>query len=1400
MKHRLQMLVAGGLLLFPAAQDASAFSCTTDYDSISFSIDAPTTFDGAPEPGNSYWRYTAELTPGDEVVLEVTAPGNTNPTNTDCAFWQRFLQVGYSVRYWGANESFACGGAMVFFPRKEQSRIPIYYGCSVLNCPPNGRDGQGATILARIQPSQVIEYSPGFLPDLRGDPDESYSATEPPTGTGPGPNGPDSEPPPPDGPNRCSPMGLPGFRINMATLNLLLQDCDFAYSTFGPRIDFVRTYNSTPYYSRMFGNCWSFPYDQRIRAHREYAVHEDGDGAMRWYSVPESALAPGGNYDPSWNGVYVSMTGDRRRLTAHNLTNGLPVFFTLWNPDTRLTCVFTTTVTAASMAAHVSAFGNLDWIRDENSNKVTVTWNAGERITSVRDAAGRSTVFQYGPGNVCTQMVAPDGRAATYHYSTDDRGVILTQSVDFAGHRTAYNHTLASWLPGGHVGMVSGIITSMTTEGKTWAFSYAGNGTVAEVVDPNLTTNYYWMPGPDITNRATSRIDPKRGPTHFYSVAGRTYQMTDPLWNETHITFSNDLPVQRTDPSMQSRYMVYDTNGNLVRLTLEDGSVRSAGYDAESRLTAATNAVGGVTRFRYDARGNLTNWVSPAGRSVSAEFGTNGLLTRLRLPGNRLYQYRHDVYGNATNAVDPAGGTWAVQFDAQGLRPSMITDPAGLPTALTYDNNDRLTTTTYADGRHRRIEYDCCAWSAVVDERGYTNRVERNAWQYITRRTDPLGRQVNYTYDDRNNLLRIAYPDGTSDRFGYDVLDRLVSVTNRDGAVLSLTNDALGRLTTLVNKRGGSYQFEYDAVGRLTALQYPNCDWGILPPAPIRYSRIEYQHDRLGRVTNVTAWGNLYADEKRRLAFAYDADGIVTAKYHNGTGAAAYSYDAGGTLIAFSNGLGTTRWHRDSMRRVTNIVYPDGLAASFVHNPAGVVTTISYPGGPVVTYGRDLRHRITSMTWDGQSIQFQLDAAGNVTNEISSNGTDSYRVYDAAGQLTRLRHRTGTNVLVQLRYERDVMGRTTNLVKEAGFLSITPVFGPATNRAQYDLGDELTNWNGSAVQRDWRGGMTTNFPSRFTAQYDAEARLTNLVLHGTNAAHAYDGLGRRVRSTVNGRTKVFHHDASGRLLFETEGGEVTARYFWREAAIVAMERKDKGYFFYHHDKNGNTAALTDEAGKPAAIYRYTPYGQVASAFARVENPFTHVGRYGVTDESGGLFFMQNRWYDAVAGRFLTRDPIGLAGGVNMYTYVGGNPVDRVDPSGLLWNEIGLVVHAVLDPSFGLDRDQLRSAIPLSPDEARAWSDKLINIWTDEAERYEQLEVTPNNPGPVSDERAAEMLESRALMYTTHQLAMLFSLWYTPQGDLDVPESARQIVTGLSVNRPRYEPIVDAGDCVPPFEP
>jgi len=66
----------------------------------------------------------------------------------------------------------------------------------------------------------------------------------------------------------------------------------------------------------------------------------------------------------------------------------------------------------------------------------------------------------------------------------------------------------------------------------------------------------------------------------------------------------------------------------------------------------------------------------------------------------------------------------------------------------------------------------------------------------------------------------------------------------------------------------------------------------------------------------------------------------------------------------------------------------------------------------------------------------------------------------------------------------------------------------------------------------------------------------------------------------------------------------------------------------------------------------------------IQQPFKYAGQVGIQAEGNNLYYMRARYYDANLGRFISEDPIGFDGGLNLYAYVGGNPIMAVDPLGL----------------------------------------------------------------------------------------------------------------------------------------
>src|SRR5690606_5967220 len=93
---------------------------------------------------------------------------------------------------------------------------------------------------------------------------------------------------------------------------------------------------------------------------------------------------------------------------------------------------------------------------------------------------------------------------------------------------------------------------------------------------------------------------------------------------------------------------------------------------------------------------------------------------------------------------------------------------------------------------------------------------------------------------------------------------------------------------------------------------------------------------------------------------------------------------------------------------------------------------------------------------------------------------------------------------------------------------------------------------------------------------------------------------------------------------------------------------------------------------PVNKYAYSAYGEILGEQEAIAQPFKYAGQVGIFAETGNIYYMRARYYDAGTGRFISEDPAGFIDGPNLYAYVGGNPVIYVDPSG----EYGLVGAAV----------------------------------------------------------------------------------------------------------------------------
>jgi RHS repeat-associated protein len=194
--------------------------------------------------------------------------------------------------------------------------------------------------------------------------------------------------------------------------------------------------------------------------------------------------------------------------------------------------------------------------------------------------------------------------------------------------------------------------------------------------------------------------------------------------------------------------------------------------------------------------------------------------------------------------------------------------------------------------------------------------------------------------------------------------------------------------------------------------------------------------------------------------------------------------------------------------------------------------------------------------------------------------------------------------------------------------------------------------NGNLITKTSEGNVT-NY------SWDFNDMLTQVTNGSNNYIYRYDGLGSRVARIENGAEKRY---VSG--LVETDSsGNIIAYYVYGLGLISKITPTNQSYF-YHFDGVGSTIGMSDSLGTMVNKYAYDAFGKVLNQEETIPNPFKYVGQFGVMDEENGLLYMRARYYDPDVGRFISKDPIGILGGLNMFTYVQNNPVNYTDPYGL----------------------------------------------------------------------------------------------------------------------------------------
>lgn len=302
--------------------------------------------------------------------------------------------------------------------------------------------------------------------------------------------------------------------------------------------------------------------------------------------------------------------------------------------------------------------------------------------------------------------------------------------------------------------------------------------------------------------------------------------------------------------------------------------------------------------------------------------------------------------------------------------------------------------------------------------------------------------------------------------------------------------------------------------------------------------------------------------------------------------------------------------------------------------------------------------RVETITQGSVSVTIGYDAAGRRTSLTYSNGTSTNYTYDASGRLTQLVHQGPGGVIESLTYSHDAAGNPISVTRSNGSTTVLP----DALHAEYNAANQQITFNSGTenLKYDAKGNLIQDLSTNTTYTWDARNHLVAISGPGLTASFRYDGVGRRVSKTINGVTTDYLY--TGHSIFqEIQGGSVVATYLRHPKFPddVFVRVTPSGNEYLHADALGSTLALTDDSGAIKTRYSYSPYGATTVTGAPSANPFQYTGR---ENDGTGLYYYRARYYSPKLHRFISEDPIRF--GLNLYKYVGNNPLRWTDPFGL----------------------------------------------------------------------------------------------------------------------------------------
>lgn len=839
-----------------------------------------------------------------------------------------------------------------------------------------------------------------------------------------------------------------------------------------------------------------------------------------------------------------------------------------------------------------------------------------------------------------------------------------------------------------------------------YAFAYDSEHRLTSVtdVDGDVTTIER-----NANGDPTALVAPGGQRTTLTVNAGYLASVVDPAGHAIQLTYGSGdaegLLATLTDPRGNTRHYTYDSLGRLARDENAAGGALDVALVATpgTRSTTLTTALGRTTTFLVEAlcTGSERQVVTaPDGTTRQLLVDPSDVRTLTRADG---------LVTTSRFGPDPRFG-----MQAPLLTSEIVQTPAGLVRTMTRirsanlaDSTNPFSLITQSDaivrnGRtYTRIYAAANRTTTLTSPLGRPATVVRNARGRITQIGVAGLTPVQIGYDGRGRPTLLAHGARTY-AFAYDDTNALTSLTDPLGHVLSIGHDAAGRLTTATRPDGQSVEYAYDANSNLTGLTPPGkpahsfaftaadliaSEQPPAIPGPATSTQLSYDADR--NLTELARGGATFAvgyeasgrvqtftHPKDTITATYDAAGRPKTLAASSGVTLTYAYD--GPLVTDTTWSGalTGTVHRtfDTDFRIVARTINGGASQSFAYDDDGFRTQVG-----AMTLIRDPQNGlVTGTTLDTVSDARTFDGFGaSATYQATTGGSPLFSGQYTRDPAGRILHKSETvgGVTTTHDYDYDAVGRLVQ-VSDNGLVAASYTYDANGNRltgpgaltpATYDAQDRLAQYGDTTYTYEPGGALLSKSLAGETTTYDYDllGNLRGASVSGTQIDYLIDGANRRIGVKVNGvKVQGFLYQDQLKPIAELDGNDVIVSTFVYGSRPNVPDAMIKGGMTYR--------IIADEIGSPRVVVRadtgviaqrldYDEFGNVVADTNPGFQPFGFAG--GLYDRHTSLVRFGARDYDPEMGRWTGKDPGGFGGGLNLYAYAYGDPINYVDLSG-----------------------------------------------------------------------------------------------------------------------------------------